>query len=169
VSEAEAAAAPERGIGIRPAEALTALVLGAIGALAVWDSLRLGAGWGIDGPEAGFFPLLLGGGLLAASLANLGFALRPGAGRKLFLSWEQGRHVLSVLIPTTVYIALIDPLGIYLASILLIVYFMIVLGRFPWPAAIATAAATAAVIFVTFEIWFLVPLPKGPIETALGF
>jgi putative tricarboxylic transport membrane protein len=25
------------------------------------------------------------------------------------------------------------------------------------------------VLFVMFEIWFLVPLPKGPIETALGY
>ena len=25
------------------------------------------------------------------------------------------------------------------------------------------------VLFVVFEIWFLVPLPKGPVEALLGF
>ena len=24
-------------------------------------------------------------------------------------------------------------------------------------------------LFLMFEIWFLVPLPKGPLETALGY
>ena len=29
--------------------------------------------------------------------------------------------------------------------------------------------AAALVVFVTFEIWFLVALPKGPLEAALGY
>jgi hypothetical protein len=24
-------------------------------------------------------------------------------------------------------------------------------------------------LFILFEIWFLIPLPKGPVEAALGF
>jgi hypothetical protein len=167
--QAAASAAPERGISIGLAETLTALLMAAIGTLAIWDSLRLGMGWAEDGPKAGFFPFWLGVGLIGASLANLAYGLRDHGGRKLFITWQQGRHVLSVLAPTAVYIAAINVIGIYLPSILLIVYFMVVLGRFPWPAAIATGAATAAVFFVTFELYFLVPLPKGPIEHALGF
>jgi hypothetical protein len=162
-------AAPERGITIGLAETVTAAALGAIGGLAIWDSLRLGMGWAEDGPMAGFFPFWLGVGLVLASLGNLAYGLRDHGGRKLFITWEQGRHVLSVLAPTAVYIAAIGPLGIYLPSVLLIVYFMVVLGRFPWPAALATGAATAAVFFATFELYFLVPLPKGPVEHALGF
>ena len=29
--------------------------------------------------------------------------------------------------------------------------------------------AVALVLFFMFDIWFLVPLPKGPIEDMLGF
>jgi hypothetical protein len=162
-------AAPERGFSIRIAELGTALVLGLLGALAIWDSLRLGRGWGDDGPMAGFFPFWLGVGLMSASLANGALALRDSGGRKLFISWHQARNVGAVLAPTVVFIAAINVVGIYLPSILLIVWFMVVLGRFPWPAALATGVATAAIFFATFELYFLVPLPKGPIEHALGF
>jgi hypothetical protein len=165
----EAARAPERGISIGLAESVTALLLAGVGALAIFDSLRLGMGWGEDGPRAGYFPFWLGVGLVVASAANAFLAFRSGIGKRIFLTWEQGRHVLSVLLPTLVFVALIAPLGIYLPSILLITWFMIVLGRFPWFAALAVGATVAVLAFVTFEMWFLVPLPKGPIEAALGF
>jgi hypothetical protein len=159
----------ERGISIGLAEGVTALLLAGVGALAILDSLRLGMGWGEDGPQAGYFPFWLGVGLIVASFANVFLAFRSGIGRRIFLTWEQGRHVLSVLLPTLVFVALIAPLGIYLPSVLLITWFMMVLGRFSWPAALAVGAAVAVLAFVTFELWFLVPLPKGPIEDALGF
>ena len=40
----------------RTADLITAAVLLLIGAIVVSDSLRLGAGWGTDGPKSGFFP-----------------------------------------------------------------------------------------------------------------
>lgn len=166
-----AAAAPvaARGVNLGVMEAATALFLGAIGALAVWDSLRIGAGWGQDGPMAGYFPFWLGTGLILASLGNLGLAFRGGRRRTLFVSWEQLRHVVSVLVPTALYVALIQPVGIYLPSVALIVGFMVGLGRFGWLPSLATGLFVAGAFFAVFELWFLVPLPKGPVEYALGF
>jgi putative tricarboxylic transport membrane protein len=46
---------------------------------------------------------------------------------------------------------------------------MIWLGRYRSLVAIAVAAAIALALFLTFEVWFLVPLPKGPLETWLGY
>jgi hypothetical protein len=165
----EPGAAPERGIGVMPMELITALALAGIGGAAIWDSLRIGAGWGDDGPQGGYFPMLLGVGLVLASLGNMVLALRPAARGRVFVSWEQSRHVASVLVPTVIYVGLIGVLGIYLASVLLILYFMRVLGKFGWAAAFGISLATMLVFFCTFELWFLVPLPKGPIEQALGF
>jgi putative tricarboxylic transport membrane protein len=165
----EAGRAAGRGISIGVAESVTALLLAGIGALAILDSLRLGMGWGEDGPQAGYFPFWLGVGLVLFSAANGFLAFRSGIGRRVFLSWEQGRHVLSVLLPTLVFVGLIAPLGIYLPAVLLITWFMIVLGRFAWPASVALGVAVAGLAFATFELWFLVPLPKGPLEAALGF
>ena len=42
------------------------------------------------------------------------------------------------------------------------------LERF-WEHTIATGVCVALVLFVMFEIWFLVPLPTGPLEEFLGY
>ena len=44
---------------MRTADVTTALALMGISALVVWDALRLGIGWGTDGPQSGFFPFWL--------------------------------------------------------------------------------------------------------------
>lgn len=159
----------ERGVSVGVAESATALLLAGIGALAIIDSLRLGMGWGEDGPQAGYFPFWLGVGLVLASLANMAAALRGVGRRRMFISYGQLRNVLAVLGPTAAFVLLSDPLGIYLPAVMLITYFMIVLGRFAWIPSVALGLATAALAFATFELWFLVPLPKGPVEHALGF
>ena len=55
------------------------------------------------------------------------------------------------------------------ASALLIATFMIWLGKYRWIVAIPAAIGVPIFFFATFERWFLVPLPKGPIERLLGF
>ena len=42
-------------------------------------------------------------------------------------------------------------------------------GKYRWPATLGVAIGVPAAIFALFELWFLVPLPKGPIERLLGF
>jgi hypothetical protein len=149
-------------------------VLAAIGGVAIWDSLRLGAGWGPDGPRSGTFPLLMGTVLAAASLGTLlrGIAAarrQTGGPPALFVSWPQLRSVLRVLLPTTVYVAAIPFTGIYLASALLVAWCMLRLGEFRWWQGVLAGLATAVMAFAVFELWFLVALPKGPIEDRLGF
>jgi hypothetical protein len=72
-------------------------------------------------------------------------------------------------VPTSIYVALIFVLGIYLASMLFIAFFMWWLGKYPITKIVPVAIGVPLVLFVMFEIWFLVPLPKGPIEAALGY
>jgi hypothetical protein len=52
---------------------------------------------------------------------------------------------------------------------LLIGLFMRWLGRYSWPLVLAISIGIPVVTFIVFERWFLVPLPKGPIEEFLGF
>ena len=77
--------------------------------------------------------------------------------------------VLSMLVPTTIYVALIPWIGIYVASMLLIAVFMRWLGRYGWGRIAAIAVGVPVVTFIIFEKWFLVSLPKGLIEELLGF
>jgi hypothetical protein len=42
-------------------------------------------------------------------------------------------------------------------------------GRFRWYGAAAVAFGVPLALFLVFERWFLVPLPKGPLEAMLGY
>lgn len=175
IPTAEAAAqrgASQRGPSQRSMEIATAVVLMAAGGIGMMDSLRIGAGWGADGPQSGYFPFWLGAILALASLGNLVVALRDhrrGARGPRFATWGQLALVAQVFVPTAVYVAVIPFAGIYVSSAVLVAYFMRRFGEFRWVTSALSGAAAAIISFVIFEIWFLVALPKGPIETALGY
>ena len=79
------------------------------------------------------------------------------------------RPVLSVLGPATAMVVVMQVTGLYVAS------------ASTWPSTCAGSAATAGrprspwpsalsvVTFLVFEEWFLVPMPKGPLEAWLGY
>ena len=139
------------------------------GAIVIFDSARLGAKWGEDGPEAGYFPFYFGLLLCIASVVNLLSAL--AAARRDASDFVQLRAlklVFSVLIPTAIYVGLISPLGLYLASTVFIAFFMRWLGKYAWWIVAAVSIGNSVVFFVVFEVWFKIPLPKGPLEAALG-
>src|SRR5438105_482875 len=165
----------ERAVGsTRTWEVVVAALFLAFAAIVIWDSRRLGAEWGSDGPQAGYFPFYIGVIICIASAFNLYAAIVAGeGGRKTFVWWDQLRMILVVMVPSVVYVALIaNPwmsLGIYVASALFIAFFMRYLGKYGWVKVVAVSIGNMVVYFLMFEIWFRVPLPKGPLETALGF
>ena len=147
----------------RGVEIGVAIAMIAFGAIVITGSLKVGIGWGPEGPKAGFFPFYLGVVIILASLMNLlaATAIEP---RKLFAEWSQLVSVLSVVIPTAVYVVAVPWTGIYAASLVLITLFMTWLGRYSVAKSGAVAIGTVISIYFMFEKWFLVPLPKGPIE-----
>jgi putative tricarboxylic transport membrane protein len=160
------AGAAEPGPSHRLVEIGTALFIALFGAIVIYGSLQVGIGWGAEGPKAGFFPFYLGVIIVASSVINLGAAL--SIEKRQFASWPQLRQVLSVIVPTAIYVAVIPTIGIYVSSMLLIAGFMKWLGRYPWLLVIALAVGVPVAFFLMFEKWFLVPLPKGPLEEWLG-
>jgi putative tricarboxylic transport membrane protein len=154
-------------VGTHAVEIVTALGLFLLGVVVVADSLRIGRGWAPDGPEAGFYPFYVGLTLCASSgwvgLRNL----RKGSGRPFVGKLELGR-VLSVLLPSAVYVASLFWLGIYVASALFLIGFMHYLGKYAWARAVPVSIVIVACFFALFELWFKVPLPKGPLEAWLG-
>lgn len=156
-------------VGKRWPEIGTASVLAAIALVVIGDSLRVGIGWADDGPRAGYFPFYIGLLLLAAAASILfGEFRRRKQADPPFAERAQLRMVVAVLLPMVVYVALIWGLGIYLASALLIGYFMRRHGHYGWPLIAAVSVGVPLLLFAVFEKWFLVPLPKGPIEHLLG-
>ncbi|CAN5904643.1 tripartite tricarboxylate transporter TctB family protein [soil metagenome] len=138
-----------------------------LGAVTVIGSLQVGIGWGAEGPKSGFFPFWIGLIVIGTSSYNLVRAYTHGS-RKAFATWTQLVQVLKVVLPLTIYVAAIPWLGIYIASALLIAGFMRWIGRYAWMLTLAISIGLPVLVYVTFEMWFLVPLPKGPIEELLG-
>lgn len=146
-----------------------AVFMGLLGAISIIGSLDVGIGWGAEGPRAGFFPFYLGLFIVFGSVINFLNAKREPEDGKLLAEWGQLRQVISVVIPTTVYVLAIPYLGMYVSSGILIAGFMKYFGRYSWVLSIGLAVLVPLLLFMTFELWFLVPLPKGPLENWLGY
>ena len=159
----EASAASKRTL-----EIVTAAFFLVIGCIVMWDSSRIGAGWGADGPQSGYFPFYIGLLMNVASIANLLIAFKSSKDES-FVSRPQLKLVLAVFVPCLVYIAAMQWVGLYVASFVFIAVFMRWQGKFSIVKSVVTSAIVVAVLFVMFEIWFKVPLIKGPLEAALGY
>ena len=151
----------------RAVEIGVAIAMLLFAAIIIYGAWLAGINWGAEGPRAGFFPFYVGLAILLSTLVNLAHALTSDR-KKLFADWDQLRQVLSVVIPAAVYVALVPWIGLYVASFLLIAVFMKWLGRYNWGLTLAVAIAVPVLAFLMFEKWFLVPLPKGPIEELFG-
>ena len=163
--------AAEGGLETRWVELGLALLICAGGALVMWDSARIGARWGSDGPQGGYFPFLTGTCLLAAGAwiaASTLYRWRKLAG-VTFVTREQAKPVLSMLLPTIAYVVLVKFIGIYVASAIFIGAFMVWKGRYKALATLSVAIGVPVAMFLLFEVWFLVALPKGPLERMLGY
>jgi putative tricarboxylic transport membrane protein len=123
-------------------ELVVAGLLALAGGVVMADSLRVGTGWGAEGPQAGFFPFYVGLILFASAATTFALGLAPALRpRENFVGRRELGRVMGLLVPAAVFVAAANWLGI----------------------------AISLVLFVAFELWLLMPLPKGPLEAALGF
>ena len=154
---------------VRTAELVVAAVFFALGALVMYDSVRLGARWGDDGPQPGYFPFYVGLLICISSAITAFFALSiSGEKNRAFVEVGQLKLVLSVLVPSAVFAAMVGWLGIYVSGTIFVAFFMRWLGKYPWWKVALVSVGNSVFFFLVFEIWFLVPLPKGPLEALLG-
>ena len=148
-------------------EAGVTLLIALFGAIVIAGSLKAGVNWGAEGPRAGFFPFYIGIFILVSSAINLWNGLREDDDG-LFAEWGQLRQVMSVVIPTAIYVGAMPFTGLYVASTVFIAWFMRWLGKYSWVTVLAVSLGMPIVTYFIFERWFLVPLPKGPVEEWLG-
>jgi putative tricarboxylic transport membrane protein len=160
----------ETTVSNRTMELVVAGAFIAASVLVMYDNWRIGARWASDGPQAGYFPFYIGLIMFMASavtfIMNL---LARSAAPTNFVDRSQLKQVLQVFVPTALFVGLIGLLGIYVAAAIFITFFMWWLGKYPLHKIAPIAVLVPLFLFLMFEIWFLVPLPKGPLETALGY
>jgi putative tricarboxylic transport membrane protein len=153
---------------MRAADYLTAFILMALGGIVLVDAMRLGIGWGTDGPRSGFFPFWLA--LIMIVTCTVIFVQTFWRGsREAFVSREQLGPVLKVILPAAAMVLLTHFVGLYVAAALYTGFYMRWVGRHSWMSVVAVALAISVISFLIFELWFLVPMPKGPVESWLGY
>jgi putative tricarboxylic transport membrane protein len=153
----------------RTAEVVVYLVLLAFALLLAFDNWRSGMGWAKDGPQSGYLPFYLCVILAGACLFGLGVAFwQRTMVATTFVTRDQLRRVMQVFVPTFLFCVLMQWLGLYVASFLLVAGFMRIVGRIALWKSLLTSFLFTLIMFSTFEIAFDVIMPKGPLEAVFG-
>jgi len=160
----------QAGVRSVPVDLVVAAIIFFLGALVVWESHQLGSSWGSDGPQAGYFPFYIGSFICVCCIVVFVQALMQlKSDRKVFVTAGQLKKVMVILLPSTAYVLGIQLIGIYVPSALFIGLFMRFVGKYGWLRSAVVGGAVSVISFVMFEIWFKIPLPKGPLERLFGF
>lgn len=157
--------ANESVVSTKTVEVVVAVALTIFGAVIAYSSFQLGAGWTTDGPGAGYFPFYVG---LLICIAGIGVTVQTILSKSneddVFVDREQLHRVLSVLIPALVYVGAVQIFGLYVASVVYIALFMVILGKYTWLKSSIISLAVIVLFFLMFEVWFKVPLFKGSVN-----
>ncbi|HWP60593.1 MAG TPA: tripartite tricarboxylate transporter TctB family protein [Candidatus Acidoferrales bacterium] len=155
---------------MRKAELTTAILLLLLSGLVVYEAIRLGFGWGLEGPQPGFFIFWLGLALGVCSSITIGRLLfdRTIFQGQEFMPKASWPEVLKVFLPMVGAVVLMEFFGFYIASVIYLAFFMRWVGRFSWTTLLLIAFLFAFSHYLVFEKWFLVPLPKGILEAYIG-
>jgi hypothetical protein len=150
-------------------EVSLALATAAIGAVVTIGALEFGTGWGDGGPQPGYFPFYIGIIVMLASCGVLteAFAHRERLRATAFLRREQGMRIAAFFGPMVGFVLVAWLLGLYVALIVYLTATMVFQGHFRLPRALAVSVGSAVVFYLIFEVWFRVPLLKGPLEALL--
>lgn len=147
------------------AASATTLLIGAVVSVAACE---YGTGWGDAGPQPGYFPFYVGLIICLASLGTLGQAFLHHRDRQsTFLTVEQGQRILSFFGPMLAFVVVAALLGLYVGLVLYLCGVMVVQGGYRPLKALLVSIGTALACYLVFEIWFQVPLLKGPFEALL--
>lgn len=151
------------------AEIGTALVTAGLGIAAMIGALEFGIGWSSSGPGPGAFPFYMGLLVTGASLVNLTQAvIRRHRFQDMFFDGEQALRVATFFGPVVLFVIVTLLLGMYLAAALYLTFTMWLQGGYRLALSASTGIAAAAFFYVVLEYLFQVPLPKGPLEAAIG-
>jgi riboflavin transporter FmnP len=69
-----------------------------------------------------------------------------------------------VLVPAALFVLGIQLAGLYVAAAIYIAAFMRWLGNYSWLKSVVLGTVVSAAAFLTFEVWFQVPLYKGAFD-----
>jgi hypothetical protein len=175
----------------RTLEISTAVAVALVGAVVSFESLTHDIAWNEAGPGSGYFPFRVGLLLIGVAVVQLirGRRLPPEGGSYgtdggshgiaaggtgsasdesgangpvAFVTREELGRSLSVFWPTAALVAAMFLLGSYVPSGIYLAWMLRRHGGRGWLPSIAYGAVVMAIFFLIFDVWFRVPLARGP-------
>ena len=148
---------------MRKADIACGLVLLLLGGLVLWGSLTLKIGWGLNGPESGFFPFWLAVGLVICSGVTVLKAFFRGSSyaHRPFVRKGGWVPVVKVAVPAFGMVALTEAIGLYPAAAIYLAVYMRWIGRHRWVTILLVSILLPVASYFLFDKWFLIPMPKG--------
>jgi putative tricarboxylic transport membrane protein len=149
---------------MRRADIIVASGMMLIGIIALGDGIRLGFGWGLGGPKAGFFPFYMGLGIIICTIFIVVKAVKTyrkdGPGKPLI---QEGglTQILWILIPAIGVFLLTELIGLHLAAVFYLAFNIRVLGKMSWAKVILLSVLVPLSVYIIFDKMFLIPLPEG--------
>jgi hypothetical protein len=152
---------------MRKANLGVAIFLFLIGAIVMYDAVRLGWRWDPGfGPGAGYLPFYLALGVLICT----GFIIvkqilqlsKEGiVGDKRLIQEGGLTPILWVLLPSTVMVILVTIIGLHLAAAVFLMFYMRKVGKIGWLECVLVSVLFPVGMYIVFDRLFLIPLPDG--------
>jgi hypothetical protein len=148
----------------KAADILVAAIILCLGLVVGADALRLGSGWGMDGPRPGFFPfmmviLVVSGCVIVMIQAVKGTSSVKGS--KPFVLPGGLKPVLTVFIPACGMVLLTEIVGLYIAAMIYLVGYIRWVGGFHWRTVLLVSIPIPLIFYWIFDKFFLIPMPMG--------
>jgi len=152
---------------MRKANLWVAVFLFVIGAIVMYDAVRLGFRWDPGfGPGAGYLPFYLALGVLICTGINIVKQIRQLSkegvtGDKRLIQEGGLKPILWVLIPSTVMVILTSIIGLHFAAFIFLLFYMRAVGKIGWLECALVSVLFPIGMYVVFDRLFLIPLPDG--------
>jgi hypothetical protein len=148
----------------KAADILVAAMILCLGLVVGWDALRLGSGWGMEGPRAGFFPFLMALLVVGGCVVVMIQAVRGTSsvrGGKPFIPPGGLKPVLTVFIPAMGMVLLTEVVGLYIAAMIYLIGYIRWVGGFRWRTVMLVSIPIPLIFYWLFDKVFLIPMPMG--------
>ena len=152
---------------MRKANLWVAVFLFVIGAIVMYDAVRLGFRWEPGfGPGAGYLPFYLSLGVLVCTgiiiVKQIMQLSKAGiAGDKRLIQEGGVKPILWVLLPSTAMVALTSIVGLHFAAFVFLLFYMRMVGKIGWLACALVSVLFPVGMYIVFDRLFLIPLPDG--------
>lgn len=151
---------------MRKANLGVAIFLLLIGAIVMFDAVRLGWRWDPGfGPGAGYLPFYLSLGVIVFSgiiiIKQIRQLVKEGAGSQRLILEGGLEPMLWVLVPSTAMVILVSIIGLHLSAAVFLLFYMRVVGKIGWLECILVSVLFPIGMYIVFDRVFLIPLPYG--------